>query len=1063
MFSDSTFALRDDPPSAAAASQTEDSRSNLSPNVIQSYVAEYQAVENRIHPPSPPLKERKSKTGKPQSREIKIIDLVESDDRGSAEPIDLVRPRQTPHDTVAIDELANRFPISRGLQGLGRGETVRSKTLKPQHLGGKRPRSSSVDELAAGDSPLSKIRPTKRTAGSSSRELGHISPIRFGKSANQAARKPFGKNKTMEAVKHAKHIITSLGLTVKQAVSGDYAYPSPAGDMYLPCVLRVHEVSHMLHPTDAEGNILHQLAYLTVNLAKVQQIRYPQENTHSTISILRSAEPAQSAGARLHIEFGSPRDVQTFLKWVGVTRESALSVIPTALEDERLRKEMRNLMSKAHLGYVIRDVDVERPKLPDDLRLAEHNQEKRQQQQQKSITVQTLDDDSPRAKPRIKDEMHPPMSQQHFEVIDSQGSQGPAIRQTRAKRKPPSPSPPPPDLWTENNPSWVDQWRDSLIFPPTGKSRATVDMVDIPRLDEGQFLNDNLIIFYLRYLQHDLEMQRPDLAERIHFHNTFFYEKLKPTKSSAGINYGSVKAWTTKVDLFKKDFIVVPINEFSHWYIAIIYNAPKLDTTACKSPAADSSASHTEIPAIDLGNVAGEQDTEHVANPPVNTAGEVTDGIGHMSLDSASSDIVPVADGPLDVPSNTAGFVGSEAQPGGPLSASGAEPQKTGKKANTGGKKHNPDEPKIITLDSLGSGHSPACRNLKEYLIKELKDKKGAEMPDPGSLTMTAKGIPTQSNYCDCGVYLLGYVVQFLRDPDSFVRTLLLHEKIEWSIDAPALRNDIRALLFKLQGEQIARENERVKAKKEAARIKRNRQSRPPASERNSEAPALSQMTPTPADLSSMSPVRSDIEGSVAKNPSPVVSARESVEIPEVASTTATVPEEADVSILDEPKPKTLDRPVASPNVSDRSSSATTELEIETPRAMPSSNDIKGGSPREAAPPPAEDETTESEVERNMLAPLPETPARSPAESPGAIDQNSQPDGSSQKGSSSVEVLIQSRSQFEKRQPKETPQKSRYFSGRERIGGLQKGERVVSAKPMPKKKSMEIVNVDDSE
>ncbi|KAK7935740.1 hypothetical protein PG985_001235 [Apiospora marii] len=1067
----SGFALREDVLGSEEL-QGKDAGAEFSPNAIQPYVAEYERVESLIHPPSPESQEpiRKRRKHKPNE----VIDLA-SDDRGSEEPVDLVQTSNM----VATDELASRFRGKSTSKGLVRGEGVRSKMSAAPYITGKRPRSSSVDELA-GDSPIPKIRPTKRAAGSLSGELqrGHIGSINYGMSVNQSPRKPLGKNKTMEAVKHAKQIITSTGLKVTRAVSGDYAYPSPpsVGEMYLPCVLRIHELSHMLHPTDTEGDIIGQVAYLTVNLAKVKQVRFPPGNKHSIISISRAAEPGQSAGAKLHIEFRSSKDVQSFLKWVDMPRNDPFSVEKTEIDGERLQREMDHLMSQAHLGHVIRDVDANRRKLPDDVRLAEHNQERRRQPHQRSTTLQTLDDDSLRARPRIKDEMHPPMSQQHVEVIDSRSPQSPTVRQTRAKRKPPSPSPPPPDQWTEKNPTWAHRWRDSLIFPPTGKSRATVDMVDVPRLDEGQYLNDNLIIFYLRYLQHDLEMRRPDLAERIYFHNTFFYEKLKPTKSSAGINYDSVKAWTTKVDLFKKDFIIVPINEFSHWYIAIIYNAPKLDTTACKSPAADSSVSHTETPAIDLGNVAGEQGTEHVAKPPVNTAGEVTDKIGHMSLDSTSSDVKPVADDPLDVPSNTKGLVGSEGQSGGSLPASGGEPKKTGKKANTGGKKHSPDEPKIITLDSLGSGHSPACRNLKEYLIKELKDKKGAEMPDPGSLTMTAKGIPTQSNYCDCGVYLLGYVVQFLCDPDSFVRTLLLHEKIEWSIDAPALRNEIRTLLFKLQEEQTAREDERAKAKKEAARMKRNRQSRPPSSERINEAPASTQVTPTPADPSSTSPARSDIERSEAKVPSSVILAQENVEIPKVAPTTTTAPKEADVTVtlLDEPEPTTPDRPVASPTVSDRSSSATTELEIETPNAMPSSSGIKSGSPHESARQLVEDETTESEFERTMLPPLPETPARGPVESPSAMDKSVQPVGSSKRDSANLEVVIQSRQEFEKQQakaarrsahgsPKETPRQSHYFPGRERIGGLQKGERVVSAQPMPKKKSPEIVNVEDSE
>jgi len=34
--------------------------------------------------------------------------------------------------------------------------------------------------------------------------------------------------------------------------------------------------------------------------------------------------------------------------------------------------------------------------------------------------------------------------------------------------------------------------------------------------------------------------------------------------------YERVKNWTKKIDLFEKDFIVVPVNEKSHWYLLIV-------------------------------------------------------------------------------------------------------------------------------------------------------------------------------------------------------------------------------------------------------------------------------------------------------------------------------------------------------------------------------------------------------------------------------------------------------------------------------------------------------------
>lgn len=40
-----------------------------------------------------------------------------------------------------------------------------------------------------------------------------------------------------------------------------------------------------------------------------------------------------------------------------------------------------------------------------------------------------------------------------------------------------------------------------LVYPAVGRDKATVDFDDLKRLDEGEWLNDNLIMFYLKYVQ----------------------------------------------------------------------------------------------------------------------------------------------------------------------------------------------------------------------------------------------------------------------------------------------------------------------------------------------------------------------------------------------------------------------------------------------------------------------------------------------------------------------------------------------------------------------------------
>lgn len=122
-----------------------------------------------------------------------------------------------------------------------------------------------------------------------------------------------------------------------------------------------------------------------------------------------------------------------------------------------------------------------------------------------------------------------------------------------------------------------DRWKVPLIYPRTGKRRETVQYEDLFRLDEDEFLNDNLIGFFLRYLEHHLEQTKPGLASKVYFYNSYFFERLvRTSKKRNGINYESVQKWTRNIDIFSRDYVVVPVNESLHWYVAIICNLPRL-------------------------------------------------------------------------------------------------------------------------------------------------------------------------------------------------------------------------------------------------------------------------------------------------------------------------------------------------------------------------------------------------------------------------------------------------------------------------------------------------------
>lgn len=68
--------------------------------------------------------------------------------------------------------------------------------------------------------------------------------------------------------------------------------------------------------------------------------------------------------------------------------------------------------------------------------------------------------------------------------------------------------------------------------------------------------------------------------KRTHIFDTFFYQKLtnsaeNKTKEESNLNaaqrrFMRVKNWTRNVNIFEKDFLIIPINKNVHWYLAIV-------------------------------------------------------------------------------------------------------------------------------------------------------------------------------------------------------------------------------------------------------------------------------------------------------------------------------------------------------------------------------------------------------------------------------------------------------------------------------------------------------------
>jgi len=128
-----------------------------------------------------------------------------------------------------------------------------------------------------------------------------------------------------------------------------------------------------------------------------------------------------------------------------------------------------------------------------------------------------------------------------------------------------------------NSPADVE---NILVYPKhkTGRGAVTLTMNDIRRLKPGVYINDNLLDFYLSYLY--WEKWDQSLRERVHVFNTFFFKKWigckqRDSESTSGFwlsRYSVVRKWTKNVDIFTKDFLVIPVNYHLHWSLAIVCN-----------------------------------------------------------------------------------------------------------------------------------------------------------------------------------------------------------------------------------------------------------------------------------------------------------------------------------------------------------------------------------------------------------------------------------------------------------------------------------------------------------
>jgi sentrin-specific protease 7 len=87
---------------------------------------------------------------------------------------------------------------------------------------------------------------------------------------------------------------------------------------------------------------------------------------------------------------------------------------------------------------------------------------------------------------------------------------------------------------------------------------------DVERLNEGEFLNDSLIDWYLQRCYDRIKEQ--SYKDKVHIFSTQFYPLLKkdPERAAQRVPLPS------KTKIFEKDFLFIPVNENAHWTLFVV-------------------------------------------------------------------------------------------------------------------------------------------------------------------------------------------------------------------------------------------------------------------------------------------------------------------------------------------------------------------------------------------------------------------------------------------------------------------------------------------------------------
>ncbi|KGL72268.1 Sentrin-specific protease 7, partial [Tinamus guttatus] len=322
--------------------------------------------------------------------------------------------------------------------------------------------------------------------------------------------------------------------------------------------------------------------------------------------------------------------------------------------------------------------------------------------------------------------------------------------------------------------------KNLIVYPPPpAKGGLGVTREDLECLEYGEFLNDVIIDFYLKYLL--LEKAPKHLADRTHIFSSFFYKCLTRTEknsegdpkvTAAQRRHKRVRTWTRHINIFNKDYIFVPVNEESHWYIAVIC-FPWLEEAVYEECPHQSSF----YDQLQESPPQSEESQSTTAESVLAFPGNCKDG--HMDANRilfTKGDNHVAAVLPSDIAKNS----------------------------SINSRRQICKRPCILVLDSLKAGSwQNTVQVLREYLEAEWEVKRKTRREFSKSSMMDfCPRVPKQDNSSDCGVYLLQYVESFFQNPiDNFEQPMNLEKWFPRQV-IRSKREEIRDLILQLYFQQ---------------------------------------------------------------------------------------------------------------------------------------------------------------------------------------------------------------------------------------------------------------------